>query len=160
VTLSLANVTAAVTSTVANTTGFGSNISLKDISDIFIGMPVKGSGLLANCQVTDIVGNTITVYPAAVSTVSSTLTFVPQPNYNNAIYVRNGFTHGGVNVYFDPIVKNNNTVPNYSEIPQQIKTTSTIFDGNGTLFYDYRDTYVVPEQGNKYLIFPRINVFT
>lgn len=160
VTLSLANVTAAVTSTVANTTGFGSNISLKDISDIFIGMPVKGSGLLANCQITDIVGNTITVYPAAVSTVSSTLTFVPQPNYNNAIYVRNGFTHGGVNVYFDPIVKNNNTVPNYSEIPQQIRTTSTIFDGNGTLFYDYRDTYVVPEQGNKYLIFPRINVFT
>jgi hypothetical protein len=99
------------------------------------------------------------VYPAVVSGISSTITFIPQPNYNNAIYVRNGFTHGGVNLYYDPVIKTNNTVPNYSEIPQEIKTTSTIFDGNGTLFYDYRDTYVVPEQGNKYLIFPRLNVF-
>ena len=159
VSLSLANVTATVTSTAANTAGFGSNISLKDISGIFVGMPVRGTGLTGNCQVTDIVGNVVTVYPKAVSTLSSTITFVPTPNYNNAIYVRNGFTHGGVNIYYDPIVKTNNTVPNYSEIPQQIKTTSTIFDGNGTLFYDYRDNYVVPEQGNKYLKFPRVNVF-
>ena len=159
VSLSLANVTATVTSTTANTAGFGSNISLKDISGIFVGMPVRGTGLTGNCQVTDIVGNVVTVYPKAVSTLSSTITFVPTPNYNNAIYVRNGFTHGGVNIYYDPVIKTNNTVPNYSEIPQQIKTTSTIFDGNGTLFYDYRDNYVVPEQGNKYLKFPRVNVF-
>jgi hypothetical protein len=122
-------------------------------------MPVRGTGLTGNCQVTDIIGNVVTVYPAVVSGISSTITFIPQPNYNNAIYVRNGFTHGGVNLYYDPVIKTNNTVPNYSEIPQEIKTTSTIFDGNGTLFYDYRDTYVVPEQGNKYLIFPRLNVF-
>ena len=159
VSLTLANVTASVTSTSANTAGFGSNISLRNISGIFVGMPVRGTGLTGNCQVTDIVGNVVTVYPKAVSGVGSTITFIPQPNYNNAIYVRNGFTHGGVNVYYDPVIKTNNTLPNYSEIPQQIKTTSTIFDGNGTLFYDYRDTYVVPEQGNKYLKFPRINVF-
>jgi hypothetical protein len=72
---------------------------------------------------------------------------------------QNGFTHGGVNVYYDPIVKINNTVPNYSEIPQEIRTISTIFDGNGTLFYDYRDSYIVPGQGNKFLKFPRQNVF-
>jgi hypothetical protein len=64
-----------------------------------------------------------------------------------------------VNVYYDPVVKTNNTVPNYSEIPQEIRTTSTVFDGNGTLFYDFRDSYVVPGQGNKYLKFPRVNVF-
>jgi hypothetical protein len=159
VSLSLANVTVNVTSVTANTTGFGSNISLRDISGLFVGMPVRGTGLTGNCQVTDIIGNVVTVYPAVVSGISSTITFIPQPNYNNAIYVRNGFTHGGVNLYYDPVIKTNNTVPNYSEIPQEIKTTSTIFDGNGTLFYDYRDTYVVPEQGNKYLIFPRLNVF-
>jgi hypothetical protein len=159
VSLSLANVTASVTSTSANTAGFGSNISLRDISGIFVGMPVRGTGLTGNCQVTDLVGNVVTVYPAVISGLGSTITFIPQPNYNNAIYVRNGFTHGGVNVYYDPIVKTNKTVPNYSEIPQEIRTISTIFDGNGTLFYDYRDTYVVPEQGNKYLIFPRQNVF-
>jgi hypothetical protein len=160
VSLTLANVTATVTSTTANTTGFGSNISLKNTSGIFVGMPVRGTGLTGNCQVTDIFGNVVTVYPTAVSTIGSTLTFIPSPNYNNAIYVRNGFTHGGVNIYYDPVIKPNNTVPNYSEIPQEIRTTSTVFDGNGTLFYDYRDTYVVPGQGNKYLKFPRSNVFT
>lgn len=159
VTLSLANITATVTSTVSNTAGFGSNISLKDISGIFVGMPVKGTGLTGNCQVTDIVGNVVTVYPQVTGGLGSTITFIPQPNYNNNIYVRNGFTHGGVNVYYDPVIKSTNTVPNYSEIPQEVATTSTIFDGNGTLFYDYRDTYVVPEQGNKYLVFPRLNVF-
>ena len=159
VSLSLANITASVTSVTANTAGFGSNISLRDISGLFVGMPVKGAGLTGNCQVTDIVGNIVTVYPTAVSAVGSTITFIPQPNYNNSIYVRNGFTHGGVNIYYDPIIKTNNTVPNYSEISQEIKTTSTIFDGNGTLFYDYRDTYVVPDQGSKYLVFPRLNVF-
>lgn len=159
VSLSLANVTAIVTSTTANTTGFGSNISLRDASNLFVGMPVRGTGLTGNCQVTDIVGNTVTVYPTAISSIGSTITFVPQPSFNNSIYVRNGFKHGGVNVYYDPVVKTNNTVPNYSEIPQEIKTTSTVFDGNGTLFYDFRDSYVVPEQGNKYLKFPRVNVF-
>ena len=148
-----------MTSTVSNTAGFGSNISIKNISGIFVGMPVKGSGLTGNCQVTDIVGNVVTVYPKVTGSLGSTITFIPQPRYNDNIYVRNGFTHGGVNVYYDPVIKTNNTVPNYSEIPQQVKVTSTIFDGNGTLFYDYRDSYVVPEQGNKYLKFPRVNVF-
>jgi hypothetical protein len=159
VSLSLANITATVTSTSANTTGFGSNISLKSIAGIFAGMPVKGTGLTGNCQVTAINGNVVTVYPNIVSAVGSTITFIPQPNYNNSIFVRNGFTHGGVNVYYDPVVKTNNTVPNYSEIPQEIRTISTIFDGNGTLFYDYRDSYIVPGQGNKFLKFPRQNVF-
>ena len=159
VSLSLANITATVTSTSANTTGFGSNISLRSIAGIFAGMPVKGTGLTGNCQVTAINGNVVTVYPNIVSAVGSTITFIPQPNYNNSIFVRNGFTHGGVNVYYDPIVKINNTVPNYSEIPQEIRTISTIFDGNGTLFYDYRDSYIVPGQGNKFLKFPRQNVF-
>lgn len=159
VSLTLANVSASVTSISANTTGFGSNISLRDISGLFVGMPVRGAGLAGNCQITDIVGNVVTVYPKAISGVGSTITCIPQPNYNNAIYVRNGFTHGGVNVYYDPVIKINRTVPNYSEIPQQIKATGTIFDGNGTLFYDYRDKYIVPEQGNKYLVFPRLNVF-
>ena len=159
VSLTLANVTAMVTSVTANTAGFGSNISLKSTNGLFVGMPVRATGLAGNCQISDIVGNIVTVYPAATSTVSSTITFIPQPNYNDAIYIRNGFTHGGVNAYFDPIVKENNTVPNYSEIPQEIKTTSTVFDGNGTLFYDYRDEYSVPEQGSAYLRFPRSNVF-
>ena len=89
-----------------------------------------------------------------------TLSFVSSINYYDKIYVRNGFTHGATNIYYDPIVKTNKTIPNYSVIPQQIKVVSTRFDGNGTKFLDYRDSYSVPEQGDKYIKFAKNGVFT
>jgi hypothetical protein len=89
-----------------------------------------------------------------------TLSFVSSINYYNKLYVRNGFTHGATNIYYDPIVKSGKTLPNYSVIPQQIKTVSTRFDGNGTKFLDYRDIYSVPEQGDKYIKFAKNGVFT
>ena len=79
--------------------------------------------------------------------------------YNNALYVRQGYTHGGTHIYYDPVVKTGATLPNYSVIPQQIKTVNTEFDGNGTKFYDYRDKYSIPESGDSYVIFPHQNVF-
>jgi hypothetical protein len=88
------------------------------------------------------------------------LNFVSSVSYYNKIYVRNGFTHGATNIYYDPIVKTNKTIPNYSVIPQQIRIVSTRFDGNGTKFLDYRDTYSVPEQGDKYIKFAKNGVFT
>ena len=90
------------------------------------------------------------------------LTFVNTVVYNQTLYVRYGITHGGTNIYYDPVVKKNlgYQYPNYSIIPQQIKTVNTEFDGNGTLFYDYRDSYVVPEQGDTQIVFPKTNVFT
>ena len=89
-----------------------------------------------------------------------TLTLVRAIDYYDTIYVRNGFTYGDTNIYFDPIVKIGKSVPDYSKIPQQIRTTYTTFDGNGTRFYDNRDEYVVPEQGDKYIKFTKIGVFT
>ena len=41
----------------------------------------------------------------------------------------------------------------------RVSTLSTIFDGNGTAFYDKRDKYTKPEQGDSYLKFPSKNVF-
>jgi len=79
--------------------------------------------------------------------------------YNNALYVRQGYTHGGTHIYYDPVIKQGLTVPNYSVIPQQIKTVATEFDGNGTKFYDYRDSYTVPEKGDSQVVFPHQNVF-
>jgi hypothetical protein len=87
------------------------------------------------------------------------LNFVSSINYYDKLYVRNGFTHGATNIYYDPIVKTGKTIPNYSVIPQQIKIVSTRFDGNGTKFLDYRDTYSVPEQGDKYIKFAKNGVF-
>lgn len=89
-----------------------------------------------------------------------TLTLVRAIDYYDTVYVRNGFTYGDTNIYFDPIVKSGKSVPNYSIIPQQIRTAYTKFDGNGTRFYDNRDEYVVPEQGDKYIKFTKIGVFT
>jgi hypothetical protein len=89
-----------------------------------------------------------------------TLSFVSSMNYYDKLYVRNGFTHGATNIYYDPIVKANKTIPNYSVIPQQIRIVATRFDGNGTKFLDHRDIYSVPEQGDKYIKFAKNGVFT
>jgi hypothetical protein len=89
-----------------------------------------------------------------------TLTFVKSIRYYNSLYVRNGFTHGSTNIYFDPSVKSGKTIPNYSIIPQQINTINTRFDGGGTKFLTYRDSYSVPEQGDKYIKFAKNGVFT
>ena len=88
------------------------------------------------------------------------LTLVRGMDYYDTTYVRNGFTYGGTNIYFDPVVKEGNLVPNYSIVPQEIRTTYTTYDGNGTRFYNHRDNYVVPEQGDKYIKFVQTGVFT
>jgi hypothetical protein len=87
------------------------------------------------------------------------LSFVSSLEFNNTLYVRNGFTYGATNIYYDPVIKSNKIVPNYSIIPQQIRIIATTFDGNGTRFLDYRDSYSVPEQGDKYIKFAKNGVF-
>lgn len=89
-----------------------------------------------------------------------TLVYTQEIDYYDALYVRNGFTYGGTNIYFDPIVKTDFSVPNYSIVPQTIRTTYTTFDGNGTRFFDSRDIYNVPGQGDKYIKFTKLGVFT
>lgn len=81
------------------------------------------------------------------------LSFVSSMEFNNTLYVRNGFTYGATNIYYDPVIKSNKIVPNYSIISQQVRIIATTFDGNGTRFLDYRDSYSVPEQGDKYIKF-------
>ena len=88
-----------------------------------------------------------------------TLSLVRGISPYETLRVRNGFTHGATDIYFDPLIKSGSTVPNYSVIPQQINTNNTRFDGGGTKFLDFRDSYVIPEQGNSYVVFPHQNVF-
>jgi len=88
-----------------------------------------------------------------------TLTFVQAILNNNSLYVKNGFTYGGTNIYYDPVVKTGKTIPNYSIIPQEIKTTSTRFDDGGTKFYNFRDEYGIPGDGDKYIKFTNTGVF-
>jgi hypothetical protein len=147
-----------VSSYASNTTGYGSNITVTSTEGLFVGMPIRGTGITSGSIITDIIGDNITIYPN-ITTLGATITCVPQLNYNDTLYVRNGFTHGGVNLYYDPVVKEDKLVPSFSEIPQEIRTTGTVFDGDGTKFYDYRVNYVIPGQGEQAVRFPRLNVF-
>ena len=88
------------------------------------------------------------------------LEFIQEVEFNDKIYVRNGFTYGGTNVYYDRVIKSGKLIPNYSIIPQEIRIISTQFDGNGTRFLDFRDEYTVPESGDKYIKFAKTGVFT
>ena len=88
------------------------------------------------------------------------LSLIRGMDYYDTAYVRNGFTYGGTNIYFDPLVKPGNLVPNYTIVPQTINTNYTTFDQNTTRFYDNRDNYIVPEEGDKYIKFVQTGVFT
>jgi hypothetical protein len=126
---------------------------------LFIGMPVRGAGLDGNTVVTDILGSNISVYPAAVTNNTGLVNFIPMASYNDVIYVRNGRSRGGVNIYYDPVIEAGALVPSWSKITQQIRTSGTTFDGDGTKFYDFRDSYITPGQGESAVRFPRLNVF-
>ena len=156
--LELANVIATVSSYASNTTGYGSNVTVTSTEGLFVGMPVRGTGISNVTVITDIIGANITIYPS-ITTLGANIVCVPSLNYNDTVYVRNGFTHGGVNLYYDPVIKEDKLVPSFSEIPQKIKTTGTIFDGDGTKFYDYRSNYIIPGQGEQAVRFPHLNVF-
>lgn len=89
-----------------------------------------------------------------------TLTFQTEMEFYDRIFVKNGSSYGGTNIYYDPVVKENNLIPNYSIIPQQISTEYTTFDGNGTRFFNNRDEYTVPGSRDKYIKFAKTGVFT
>ena len=89
-----------------------------------------------------------------------TLSFIQSIEFYDTLYVRHGNTYGGTNIFFDPVVKSGFVVPSYSIIPEQIKTTYTTFDGNGTRFFNYRNSYTVPGSEDKYIKFTKTGVFT
>jgi hypothetical protein len=89
-----------------------------------------------------------------------TLTFVQSISFDQSVFVRFGFTYGTTNIFFDPEPKPSLSIPNYTIIPQEIRTTYTTFDGDGTRFYDNRDEYAVPGEGDKYIKFTKTGVFT
>jgi hypothetical protein len=88
-----------------------------------------------------------------------TLELVKTMNFNDRLYVRNGDTHGSTNVFYDPVVRDNKTVPGYTTLTQQLNIRTTTFDGSGTRFFSQRDKYTLPEENNKYIKFGKLGVF-
>jgi hypothetical protein len=91
-----------------------------------------------------------------------TLEFVKEIQLGQKIKVLAGKSHGFTFMIYDPVALENETVPTYHKWQDQAETVdkTTIFDGNGTRFFNSRDTYSEPGSDDKYIKFPKIGVFT
>lgn len=78
------------------------------------------------------------------------------------VQVLNGAKYGGKIVKYGPLIKFDigETVPSYEIVAVKTEGIATIFDGGTTRFVDNVSTYQVPDEGDKYLVFPRVNIFT
>ena len=91
-----------------------------------------------------------------------TLAFVKEVEINQHVLVgTGGRNYGQSKIYYDPIVKPGNTVPDYTILTTEVKTAgnTTRFDGGGTRFYNNRDMYLPPEALDVYLKFPKTNIY-
>ena len=70
-----------------------------------------------------------------------------------------GLTYGGKRLFYDPSVKTGNTVPDYSLLSDESLTDQTTFDGNGTRFFKYKDSYEEPDINDAYIKWPQVGVF-
>jgi len=92
-----------------------------------------------------------------------TLTFVKEINPGDYVYVNSGVTHANSYQLYDlSVLSQGYTTPRYTQsfssvLKPRVKTT---FDNANTQFLNNVDTYTMPLQGDKYLKFPKIGVFT
>jgi hypothetical protein len=90
-----------------------------------------------------------------------TLEFVREVVFGEKIKVLNGVTNGFTFMVYDTNISGSQTVPTYRRWKTDVETSGgyTVFDRNGTRFFDNRDNYQGPETDDKYLKFPQIGVF-
>ena len=95
------------------------------------------------------------------------LEFVREISIGTKIKVAKGASHGFSYLTYDATLESNQTVPKYKywtgsieAVPGSETKNYTRFDTGGTRFFDYRDSYHKPEDGDKYIKFPQIGVFT
>jgi hypothetical protein len=95
------------------------------------------------------------------------LEFVREIEIGQKVKVGKGNSWGFSFLTYDATLDVDQTVPRYKYWENGIEAVAgsddkdyTKFDGGGTRFFDYRDNYHDPEDGDKYLKFPQIGVFT
>lgn len=94
------------------------------------------------------------------------LEFVREIEIGQKVKVGKGNSWGFSFLTYDATLDVDQTVPRYKYWENGIEAVAgsddrdyTKFDGGGTRFFDYRDNYHDPEDGDKYLKFPQIGVF-
>jgi hypothetical protein len=76
------------------------------------------------------------------------------------IQINQGVSLGSTIIYYDPILKPGLSVPEYTRLSGSTSgTDATIFDTTKTKFINNRDSYLAPEEQDKYIKFPKIGVF-
>jgi hypothetical protein len=73
----------------------------------------------------------------------------------------NSKIYGGCKIFYDTVAKPGNTMPEYSllTIKNMTMQESTYFDGGKTRFFNNVDMYAPPETDDKYLKFPKTNIY-
>lgn len=88
--------------------------------------------------------------------------FVENIVLGQRVLVNYGSKYGGKIVKFGPAIKFEigETVPKYVIVDVKKDGNATIFDGGATRFVDNISIYQTPDEGDKYLVFPRVHILT
>lgn len=89
------------------------------------------------------------------------LEFQREISQGETVFVRNGFTYGGRLLQYDELIQfdEGKTVPYYQDVEGLEFSTETTFDNDNTTFTTNITTYEDPDQSDKYLVFPRENIW-
>lgn len=89
------------------------------------------------------------------------LEFVQELAVGENVLVRNGAIYGGYICGYDPNIQfeRGETVPRWRRVEAPSLTKATIFDGGNTRFINNVSIYQQPDENDKYLVFPRNNVW-
>lgn len=169
----------------ADSTNYSIEVDAVPVGPI-IGMRLIGAGIPEDTVVTSVNGRTLTTNNLLVGVTAGTvigyeivnqrggiwrvnissenlvtLEFVQEVRVGQKIKVQGGYSNGFTFMVYDYNVGVGSTMPAYRRWSTEIQATGkyTVFDGNGTRFFNNRDTYLEPESDDKYLKFPQIGVF-
>lgn len=90
------------------------------------------------------------------------LEFQQELELSDTVTVRNGFKYGGYVLEYNPTIdfSAGNTVPEYSILEPVLVVAETTFDNNNTIFISNVISYELPDVNDKYLVFPKENIWS
>ena len=152
----------AVTGIVVGNSGSGYiNAPTVTVTDSDVGGETPGTytavlGLNSNVRVNQRAG----IWKISINDNRLFLTFEQEVKSGQLVRVKRGQTYGGATLMLanDPYPIGS-TELNYIRINTRLSNGVTVFDGGSTQFVDYRDLYVDPGRGDKYVIYPKLGVF-
>lgn len=71
---------------------------------------------------------------------------------------RGGILHGGASMFYDNTPRVGTPEPTYGDIVTTSLQMQTTFDRNGTRFFNNKDVFAAPGEGDQYIKFPQVNI--